>query len=306
LHVEICLKDLRDEYAQCDFVMSDPVVSYRETVSDTSSITCLAKSPNKHNRIYLKAEKMTEELCKAIEDGPMGPKADAKERGRVLRDKFDFDEAAARKIWAWGPETEGANIIVDTTQGVQYVGEIKEHVNSAFQWTTKEGPLCEENMRACRFNLMDCVLHADSIHRGAGQIMPPTRRGCFAALLTGKPTVQEPVFLVEITCPQDAMSGVYNIMNLRRGCVFEENPREGTPLMQVKAHLPVSESFGFVSALRQATSGQAFPQCVFDHWEDLQGNAMEAGKLQDLVLATRKRKNLKVEMPVLADYNDKL
>merc|ERR1711930_4741 len=32
LHVEICLKDLRDEYAGCDFVMSDPVVSYRETV----------------------------------------------------------------------------------------------------------------------------------------------------------------------------------------------------------------------------------------------------------------------------------
>jgi len=306
LHVEICLKDLRDEYAQCDFIMSDPVVSYRETVQETSSITCLAKSPNKHNRIYLVAEKMSEELCKGIEDGPLGPKADAKERSRALRDKHDFDEAAARKIWAWGPETEGANIIIDATTAVQYVGEIKEHVNSAFQWTTKEGPLCEENMRGIRFNLMDCTLHADAIHRGAGQIMPPTRRACFAAELTGKPTLQEPVFLVEITCPQDAMSGVYNIMNLRRGCVFEENPREGTPLMQVKAHLPVAESFGFVSALRQATSGQAFPQCVFDHWDDVVGNAVEAGKTQDLVLAVRKRKNLKAEMPALADYYDKL
>merc|ERR1712238_405178 len=37
LHVEICLKDLRDEYAQCEFTVSDPVVSYRETVNDTSS-----------------------------------------------------------------------------------------------------------------------------------------------------------------------------------------------------------------------------------------------------------------------------
>merc|ERR1712194_644565 len=87
--------------------------------------------------------------------------------------------------------------------------------------------------------------------------------------LTAKPTLQEPVFLVEITCPQDAMSGVYNCMNLRRGCVFEENPREGTPLVQVKAYLPVSESFGFVAVLRQQTSGQAFPQCVFDHWENM-------------------------------------
>merc|ERR1719248_312293 len=54
LHVEICLKDLREEYAQCDFVMSEPVVSYRETVADTSSMQVLSKSPNKHNRIYLK------------------------------------------------------------------------------------------------------------------------------------------------------------------------------------------------------------------------------------------------------------
>merc|ERR1719337_790043 len=291
LHVEICLKDLRDEYAQCDFNMSDPVVSYRETVGGESTIQCLSKSPNKHNRIYIKADKMTEELCKAIEDGTVGPKADPKERMKMYRDKFDFDENAARKIWAWGPETEGANIIVDVTQGVQYVAEIKEHVTSGFQWLTKEGPLCEENMRAIRFNLEDVTLHADAIHRGAGQIMPPTRRCCFAAELTGKPTLQEPVFLVEITCPQEAMSGVYNCMNLRRGCVFEENPREGTPLVQVKAHLPVAESFGFVSALRQQTSGQAFPQCVFDHWDTMQGGDFkeDGTKLNELLLAIRKR-----------------
>jgi len=307
LHVEICLKDLREEYAQCEFTVSDPVVSYRETVNDTSNQTCLAKSPNKHNRIYLVAEPMSDELCAAIEDGKAGPKAEAKERAKFLREKFEWKEDAARKIWCWGPETEGANLVVDQTSAVQYLIEIKEHVNSAFQWTAKEGPLCEENMRGIRFNIMDVTLHTDSIHRGAGQIMPPTRRCCFAAELTAKPTLQEPIFLVEITCPQAAMSGVYNCMNLRRGCVFEENPRAGTPLVQVKAHLPVSESFGFVAALRQATSGQAFPQCIFDHWENLQGDALEEGsKLQDLILKTRKRKNIKVEMPKLADYLDKL
>jgi elongation factor 2 len=307
LHVEICLKDLREEYAQCDFIVSDPVVSYRETVQETSSVTVLAKSPNKHNRIYLQAEPMSDELACLIEDGKAGPKADAKERAKLLKEKFDWDDNAARKIWAWGPETEGANVVVDVTQGVQYLLEIKEHVNSAFQWASKEGPLCDENMRGIRYNIMDVTLHTDAIHRGAGQIMPPTRRACFAAEMTAKPTLQEPVFLVEITCPQDAMSGVYNCMNLRRGCVFEENPREGTPLVQVKAHLPVSESFGFVAALRQQTSGQAFPQCVFDHWEAMPGDAMqEGGKMQELILAVRKRKNIKVEMPKLADYNDKL
>merc|ERR1719194_197264 len=94
LHVEICLKDLREEYAQCEFNVSDPVVSSRETVNETSGQTCLAKSPNKHNRIYLRAEKMTEELCQAIEDGTLGPKADAKERMKTFRDKYEFDENA--------------------------------------------------------------------------------------------------------------------------------------------------------------------------------------------------------------------
>merc|ERR1712178_571312 len=303
---EICLKDLREEYAQCDFVMADPVVSYRETVTQESSQTCLAKSPNKPNRLYLVAEPMAEELTKDIEEGKAGPKADVKERTKLMNDKFSWDAAEATKIWAWGPETEGANLVVDKTVGVQYLLEIKEHVNSAWQWITKEGPLCEENMRGVRMNLVDVTMHADAFHRGAGQIAPPMRRCSFAALMTGNPTLQEPVFLVEITVPQDAMSGVYSCMNMRRGCIFEENQREGTPLMQVKAYLPVAESFGFVAALRQQTSGQAFPQCVFDHWENLPGNAMEEGKIQDLVLATRKRKNLKVEMPKLADYLDKL
>jgi len=102
------------------------------------------------------------------------------------------------------------------------------------------------------------------------------------------------------------MSGVYACMNLRRGCIFEENPREGTPLLQVKAHLPVAESFGFVAALRQQTSGQAFPQCVFDHWDVIPGNPLQEGKAQDLVLNVRKRKNIKVQMPSLGDYLDKL
>jgi len=307
LHVEICLKDLREEYAQCDFIVSDPVVSYRETVTETSNVTCLSKSPNKHNRIYMTAEPMDEELSVLVENGKAGPKADPKERAKLLKEQFEWDDNAARKIWAWGPETDGPNLVVDVTQAVQYLLEIKEHVNSAFQWTTKEGPLCEENMRGIRFNLTDVTMHADAIHRGAGQIMPPTRRCCFAAEMTAKPTLQEPYFLVEITCPQEAMSGVYNCMNLRRGCVFEENPREGTPLVQVKAHLPVAESFGFVAALRQATSGQAFPQCVFDHWENMPGNPMDDGsKMQELVLNVRKRKHLKVEMPKLGDYLDKL
>lgn len=59
------------------------------------------------------------------------------------------------------------------------------------------------------------------------------------------------------------------MLNQKRGHVFEENQRAGTPIFNLKAYLPVVESFGFTSTLRAATSGQAFPQSVFDHWETM-------------------------------------
>ncbi|SJK86681.1 elongation factor EF-2 [Babesia microti strain RI] len=307
LHVEICLKDLRDEYAQIDFIVSDPVVSYRETVSAPSSITCLSKSPNKHNRLYMTAEPFADGLAEEIEDGKITSRDDVKIRANVLAEKYNWDKNAALKIWCFGPETVGPNILVDCTSGVQYLNEIKDHCNSAFQWASKEGALCDENMRGIRFNLNDVTMHADAIHRGAGQIMPTCRRCLYACQLTAQPKLQEPIFLVDINCPQDAVGGVYSTLNQRRGHVFHEEQRAGTPLMEIKAYLPVAESFGFTSALRAATSGQAFPQCVFDHWSLLSGDSLEKGsKINELILAIRQRKGIKAEIPSLDNYLDKL
>ena len=59
--------------------------------------------------------------------------------------------------------------------------------------------------------------------------------------------------------------------------MFEEQQVAGTPMFVVKAYLPVNESFGFTADLRSNTGGQAFPQCVFDHWQILPGDPMELG-----------------------------
>lgn len=72
---------------------------------------------------------------------------------------------------------------------------------------------------------------------------------------------------VEIQCPENAIGGIYSVLNRRRGQVFSEEQRPGTPMFTVKAYLPVNESFGFTADLRSHTQGQAFPQSVFDHWE---------------------------------------
>lgn len=52
------------------------------------------------------------------------------------------------------------------------------------------------------------------------------------------------------------MGGVYSVLNQKRGMVFEEMQRPGTPIFNLKAYLPVIESFGFTATLRAATGGQ--------------------------------------------------
>lgn len=118
------------------------------------------------------------------------------------------------------------------------------------------------------------------------------------------------------------------MLNRRRGHVFEESQVAGTPMFIVKAYLPVNESFGisfipiscfqfliiifcigigFTADLRSNTGGQAFPQCVFDHWQILPGSPFEpSSKPAQVVADTRKRKGLKEGIPPLDSYLDKL
>jgi len=307
LHLEICLKDLEEDHAQIPLKKSDPVVSYRETVSEESSIMCLSKSPNKHNRLFMKAVPMPDGLAEDIEDGKVNPRDDFKIRGRYLADTYEYDITEARKIWCFGPDTNGPNLMIDCTKGVQYLNEIKDSVVAGFQWASKEGVLCDENLRATRFNLYDVALHADAIHRGGGQIIPTARRVLYACMITAEPRLMEPVYQVEIQCPENAVGGIYGVLNRRRGHVFEEAQTPGTPMFVVKAYLPVNESFGFTADLRSNTGGQAFPQCVFDHWQVLPGDPMQDGtKPYQIVEECKKRKGLKPGIPQLDNYLDKL
>jgi elongation factor 2 len=198
LHVEICLKDLEEDYAKCPLKKGDPVVSYKETVTTESTEQCLSKSPNKHNRIFMKAVPLGDDLTNAIEADVITAKQDPKIRYRQMADDFGWDPNDAKKIWCFGPETTGANLLVDVTKQVQYLHEIKDSFEAAFQWGTKEGVMTEENMRGIRFNLEDVTLHADAIHRGGGQIIPTARRVLYASELTANPRFVEPIFLVEI------------------------------------------------------------------------------------------------------------
>ncbi len=106
----------------------------------------------------------------------VGPRDDPKIRSKILSEDFGWDKEIAKKIWCFAPDTQGPNMMVDTTKGVQYLNEIKDSCVAAMQWACKEGALAEENMRGIVFEFMDVVLHTDAIHRGGGQIIPTARR----------------------------------------------------------------------------------------------------------------------------------
>ncbi|KAI9887217.1 MAG: Elongation factor 2 [Watsoniomyces obsoletus] len=308
LHLEIVLKDLEEDHAGVPLRVSDPVVSYRESVQGTSRMTALSKSPNKHNRLYMVAAPLGEEVSADIEAGKISPRDDFKARARILADDHGWDVTDARKIWCFGPDTNGANLLVDQTKAVQYLNDIKDSVVSAFQWATREGPVAEEPMRSIRFNILDVTLHADAIHRGGGQIMPTARRVLYASMLLADPGLLEPVYLVEIQVPEQAMGGIYGVLTRRRGHVFAEEQRPGTPLFNIKAYMPVNESFGFTADLRSHTGGQAFPQSVFDHWQILPGGSpLDKSTMPGkIVHEMRKRKGLKEDVPGYDEYYDKL
>ena len=270
-----------------------------------------------------------EELSQAIEQGKVAPRDEFKARARVLADEYGWEVDEAKKIWAFGPETTGPNLFVDVTKGVQYLNEIKDSCVAAFQWATKEGVCAEENMRGIRFNLLDVTVSRASYEvqcrlliafaDARGRCPPwwrsthPNMPSCLLRSLLAcypcaaraglswytllvavqKPYLTDPT--VEIQCPENAIGGIYSVLNKRRGQVFSEEQRPGTPMFTIKAYLPVMESFGFTADLQQGTQGQAFPQSVFDHWELMPGSCLDKGsKVEGLVKSIRTRKGLKV------------
>lgn len=306
LHVKNCLRDLI-EICQIEVICSEPFVIYNETVQSPSLSVAMTKSPNKHNRLYVSAEPLAEGLSGMIENGLICSNKNIKDSTKLLQDCYKWDQNDAKKIWCFGPKDIGANFLVDQSKSINFINEIKDSMISGFQWATEVGPLCEENMRGVRFNIIDAYLHSDCIHRGGGQIIPSSRRAFYGAFLLANPTLQEPIFSAEIRCPSAAIEGVYKCLNSRRGIVISEERIKCSPIHLIKAYLPVSDSFGFTSELTETTSGYAFSQLIFDHWATIYESSIEPGtRVYDIIAQKRAAKGLNPNIPLVNSFVDKL
>lgn len=86
----------------------------------------------------MKARPLSEGLPEDIEKEIVNPQQDSKVLARYLADKYDWDVSEAKKVWFFGPDGKGPNMLVDVSKGVQYLNEIKDSMGAGFQWVTKE------------------------------------------------------------------------------------------------------------------------------------------------------------------------
>lgn len=147
---------------------SEIQIGYREVVTAQSPVV-MTKTPNKHSRLFISAEPLEEPLLKKFMSGELSHTMDIKLKERLLWKEFKWAQKDIKRLWAIG---ENCNLFVDKVKDEPYLHEIKGSVVASFQWVEKEGVLCNAPLYGVQFQIIDANFHADSTHRGAGQIIP--------------------------------------------------------------------------------------------------------------------------------------
>ena len=321
LYLDSVMQDLRLVYGDVEVKVSDPCVTFAETALDTSSLKCISQTPNKMNKLTMIAEPLDKGLDVDIElehinlDNPS-------QSNRFLRERYNWDILSAQSLWAFGPDaTTGPNVFLDDSLPGEtnklLLGELKEGLIQGFQWGCKEGPLCEEPMRGVKFKLLQAEISPKPFDRIPGQIIPTTRRTCYASYLMANPRLLEPQLLAEVLCTGDCLPAVYNVLNRRRGHLVKESARPGSPLFTVRASVPALDAYGFETDLRCHTLGQAFSLSYFDCWTLLPGDPLDKTiqlkilepsppphLAREVLVKMRRRKGLNQDLSILNYFDD--
>eukprot|EP00041_Stephanoeca_diplocostata_P022603 m.541276 g.541276 ORF g.541276 m.541276 type:complete len:1085 (-) comp22107_c0_seq2:532-3786(-) len=327
LHLEVLLHSLEDEHGVV-IVESDPMVSYRETVTSASTAAALKKSSNKLNRLWFKASPLAPGLVEALASPNVDPN-DFKALGKLLVDEYAWDKQSAQRLWAVGPEPLAAGaddddssgaftcMLVNSTTGLQIPSDAKDTIIEAFRRVTREGVLARAMLRGVRFDLVDAKFHQDSNHRSAAQLDPAAKSAMRGAFMLAQPTLVEPLFRVEVRGPAGTINGAYGeLTGPRRGRIVDDADiadtyNSGSGFDTITAELPVRLSFGLADGLRGITSGKAFMTTAFGGWQSVPGapdtTAEEGGgEARQLVEAARTAKRIVGAVPTSADFIDRM
>ncbi len=290
LHLEVTAYRMQE--AGLKVKISKPIVIYRETIGrDYKGSPVLGKSPNKHNKLWVTVEKLSEDVIEAIKTGKINEMQTRDERQKILIKEYGWSTEDARNVVA----IEGANILVNRIKGRQYVEEVIDHIKSGFRDAVNTGVLAKEPMYGLKVNLEDILIHEDPVHRGPAQILPMTWRPIWCAFLMSEPKLLEPIMSFECKVPNDFVSPVISLVQKRRGRILDMMNEED--MVIVKAEIPVAESFGMADELRSSTQGRAFWATQFSRWAPVP-ESMHA----DVIRQIRERKGLSPTPPSYKEF----
>ncbi len=290
LHLEIATALIAD--AKVEIVTSQPLINYRETIRGGAG-PIMSKSPNRHNKIFMKVEPLDEKIAEMIRNGTLNEYKDKKEVAKILKDAgWDGDEA--KRVMRF--DIRG-NVMVDGTKGVQFVGESTDSILSGFEDSVKEGPLAREQVRGCKFTFHHFVPHEDPAHRGLSQLGPAARRACTGVMLLSNPVLLEPTLGIEVRVPQEMIGNVAGVISGKRGKVL--NMEQKGVIHIISGELPASETFDLSEIMRGQTAGRAMWNTHFKAWTPVPNSI-----LTKVIADIRKRKGLSPEVPTPDEYVD--
>jgi elongation factor 2 len=291
LHLDVATHRIQD--SKIDIVTSEPLINYRETVKGTCE-PIMAKSPNRHNKIFMKVEPLEPSIAEMLRSGQISDMKDKKEVSDLLK-KEGWDTDTIKRVMRY--DSRG-NVMINGTKGVQFIQESTDSLNSGFDDVMKEGPLCKEQMRNCKFIFSHFVPHEDPAHRGLSQLGPASRRACLGALLTAGTGILEPVLAIEVRVPTDMVGDVSAVLSGKRGKVLDMSQKG--PVSIVTGEIPAAETFTLSEEMRGRTAGKAMWNTHFKEWNDVPKSLL-ANTIQEI----RKRKGLSPDPPNANEFIDK-
>ena len=291
LHLDIATTLIAEN--KVEIITAEPLINYRETVKGSCE-PIMSKSPNRHNKIFMKVEPLEPEISEMIRTGELGDMKDKKEIATILREK-GWDPNVAKNVMMFDPR---GNVMINGTKGVQFIQESTDSLLTGFEDVMKEGPLTKEQMRNCKFTFHHFVPHEDPAHRGLSQLGPASRRACMGAVLLAEPIILEPILGIEVRVPQDLVGNVASVLSGKRGKVLDMQQKGVISI--VIGEVPASETFDLSEIMRGQTAGRAMWNTHFKSW-----NQIPKSILSSVVQDIRKRKGLAPEPPGPNEFIDK-
>lgn len=288
LHLEVITQRIRDNQG-IPVRTGEPIVVYREQVQG-SSHEVEGVSPNRHNKFYITAEPLSQDIVDDIKLGEISMDMPELERREALQEA-GMDKDTSQNV----EHIHGTNILIDDTKGIQHLNETMELVIEGLEEALDDGPLAAEPVQGTLLRLHDAKLHEDTIHRGPAQVIPATRDAVHRSLIAGEVKLLEPIQNVRIDVPSDYMGSASGEIQGRRGRV-DDMYQEGD-LMVIEGIAPVEEMIGFSSDVRSATEGRASWNTENAGFRVLSDNLQ-----REKIMEIRERKGMKLELSQAIDY----